>query len=96
MDLTVKRDPELLFVEVKARSAASDASACEVVSLTKQGKIIQTAQLFLQKYPEYNDYDCRFDVICFDFAQQIAKTVQLDFSNLQYDQQWIQNAFTLD
>ena len=96
IDLIVKRDMELLFVEVKSRSAGSYASACEVVSLTKQGKIIQTAQLFLQKYPEYNDYDCRFDVICFDFAQQIAKTVQLDFSNLQYDQQWIQNAFTLD
>jgi len=35
-------------------------------------------------------------VICFDFPQKIAKTVQPDFSKLKYDQQWIEHAFTLD
>ena len=38
----------------------------------------------------------RFDVICFDFKQQIAKNLQQDFSQLAYDQQWIENAFTID
>ena len=51
---------------------------------------------FLQRYPSYQDFYCRFDVICFDFPQKIAKTVQPDFSKLQYDQQWIEHAFTLD
>lgn len=96
IDLIVKRGNELVFVEVKARSAGSYAEACEVISYSQQRKIIKTAQFFLQKYPAYGDFDCRFDVICFDFPQKLAKTVQPDFSKLQYDQQWIKHAFTLD
>ena len=96
IDLIVKRENELVFVEVKARSAGSYAGACEVISYSQQRKIIKTAQFFLQRYPNYYNFDCRFDVICFDFPQKIAKTVQPDFSKLQYDQQWIKHAFTLD
>ena len=96
IDLIVKRDNELVFVEVKARSAGGYAEACEVISYSQQRKIIKTAQFFLQRYPNYYNFDCRFDVICFDFPQKLAKTVQPDFSKLQYDQQWIKHAFTLD
>ena len=96
IDLIVKRDNELVFVEVKARSAGSYAEACEVISYSQQRKIIKTAQFFLQRYSNYYYFDCRFDVICFDFPQKLAKTVQPDFSKLQYDQQWIKHAFTLD
>ena len=96
IDLIVKRDNELVFVEVKARSAGSYAGACEVISYSQQRKIIKTAQFFLQRYPNYYNFDCRFDVICFDFPQKLAKTVQPDFSKLKYDQQWIKHAFTLD
>lgn len=96
IDLIVKRGNELVFVEVKARSAGSYAGACEVISYSQQRKIIKTAQFFLQRYPNYYNFDCRFDVICFDFPQKLAKTVQPDFSKLKYDQQWIKHAFTLD
>ena len=96
IDLIVKRGNELVFVEVKARSAGSYAEACEVISYSQQRKIIKSAQFFLQRYPNYYNFDCRFDVICFDFPQKLAKTVQPDFSKLQYDQQWIKHAFTLD
>ena len=90
IDLIVKRQNELIFVEIKARSAGSYAESCEVITRSQQRKIIKT------KYPHYSEYYCRFDVICFDFPQKIAKTVQPDFSKLQYDQQWIEHAFTLD
>ncbi|MCM1958066.1 YraN family protein [Acinetobacter sp. LF10] len=96
IDLIVRSGKELVFVEVKARSLGSYASACEVITRAQQRKIIKTAQFFLQKHPNYDDFDCRFDVICFDFPKKFAKTVQPDFSKLQYDQQWIQHAFTLD
>ena len=96
IDLIVKRGNELVFVEVKARSAGSYAGACEVISYSQQRKIIKTAQFFLQRYPNYYNFDCRFDVICFDFPQKLAKTVQPNFSKLKYDQQWIKHAFTLD
>jgi putative endonuclease len=96
IDLIVKRGNELVFVEVKARSEGSYAGACEVISYSQQRKIIKTAQFFLQRYPNYYNFDCRFDVICFDFPQKLAKTLQPDFSKLKYDQQWIKHAFTLD
>lgn len=96
IDLIVKQERALVFVEVKARTVGSYATACEVISPAQQRKIIKTAQWFLLKNPHYEDFDCRFDVICFDFPQKLAKTVQPDFSKLQYDQQWIENAFTLD
>lgn len=96
IDLIVRSGKELVFVEVKARSLGSYATASEVITRAQQRKIIKTAQFFLQKHPNYDDFDCRFDVICFDFPKKFAKTVQPDFSKLQYDQQWIQHAFTLD
>ncbi|EXS27297.1 hypothetical protein J690_2711 [Acinetobacter sp. 742879] len=96
VDLIVKRGQELVFVEVKARTIGNYGQACEMGTRTKQKKIIKTAMRFLQRYPSYQDFYCRFDVICFDFPQKIAKTVQQDFSNFHYDLQWIENAFTLD
>ena len=96
IDLIVKHDQILVFVEVKARSMGSYARASEVISVAQQRRIIKTAQLFLQYSLDYVDYACRFDVICFDFPQKIAKKVQLDFSKLQYDLQWIESAFMLN
>ena len=46
--------------------------------------------------PVHKHFYCRFDVICFDFFQQFAKTIQQDFSKFTYDQQWIENAFTFE
>ena len=66
-----------------------------MVTRTKQKKIIKTAMRFTA-LPILSGFYCRFDVICFDFPQKIAKTVQQDFSNFHYDLQWIENAFTLD
>lgn len=96
VDLIVKRGQELVFVEVKARTIGNYGQACEMVTWTKKKKIIKTAMRFLQRYPSYQEFYCRFDVICFDFPQKIAKTVQQDFSKFHYDLQWIENAFTLD
>lgn len=96
IDLIVSRGQELVFVEVKARSKSRYGRAQEVVSLSKQQKIIRTASIFLNQYAAYANFYCRFDVICFNFPVQIAKKVQQDFDQLPYDLEWIENAFTLD
>lgn len=96
IDLIVRNAQDLIFVEVKARSKTQYGQSSEVVSLTKQMKIIKTALVYLEKYPEMSDLYCRFDVICFDSKQQFAKTVQHDFSHFTYDLNWIENAFTFD
>ena len=96
IDLIVRRDQELIFVEVKARSMTKFGQAHEVVSMSKQRKIIKTALHYLEINSELSDLYCRFDVICFDFKQQFAKTVQHNFSEFSYDLNWIENAFTFD
>ncbi|MEG1488779.1 YraN family protein [Acinetobacter sp.] len=96
IDLIVQKDQELIFVEVKARSVTQYAQSCETISSSKQKKIMKSALCFLNAQPQFQEFYCRFDVICFDFFQQFAKKIQQDFSKCPYDQQWIENAFTFD
>lgn len=96
IDIIAKFEQNLVFVEVKARTPTQMGRAFEVVSLSKQRKMLKTALLFLQEYPQYADYYCRFDVIGFDLHHKIAKNVQQELSKISYDQSWIENAFTLD
>ena len=96
VDLIAMREQEILFVEVKARGRRAWAGAHEVISASKQVKIYKTALDFLEKHPHLHDFYYRFDVICFDFNQEIAKNLQHDFSKMQYDHQWIENAFTIN
>ena len=96
IDLIVQHAQELVFVEVKARSVTQYAHSFESISLSKQRKIMKSALCFLEAHPEFQNFYSRFDVVCFDFLQQFAKTIQQDFSKFTYDQQWIENAFTFD
>ncbi|MEB3753733.1 YraN family protein [Acinetobacter sp. MD2(2019)] len=96
IDLIMRREHELIFVEVKARSNAQFGQALEMITPAKQQKMIKTALCFLDVYPDYQQYNCRFDAVCIQFKQQIAKSIQQDFSQLAYDLDWIESAFTLD
>ena len=96
IDIIACRDLDLVFIEVKARAKTSHGQAFEVVTPSKQLKIVKTALKFVEKYPNFYDYYYRFDVICFDFLQEFSKKIQYDFSKITYHQQWIENAFTLD
>jgi len=96
IDLIVQHDQELVFVEVKARASTDYANALESISLSKQRKMMKTALHFLQNHEEFQHFFCRFDVICFDFNQHFAKTIQHDFSQYPYDLHWFENAFTFD
>ena len=62
IDIIALRGDELVFVEVKTRSSRID-DALSSVSKEKQRKLRQTAGLFYQKFPEYEDLLSRFDLI---------------------------------
>ena len=96
IDIIAKYQQDLVFVEVKARTPTQMGQAFEVVSHAKQLKMFKTALKFLQEYPQFAQYYCRFDVIGFDLHHKIAKNVQQDPIKISYDQTWIENAFTLD
>lgn len=56
----------LVFIEVRSRRLGQFASSTESITLAKQRKIIQAAQYFVMQNPQFERYDCRFDVIAFD------------------------------
>jgi len=79
----------LVFIEVRQRKSSIYGDAALSVTASKQRKVVKTAQSFLQQYPEYAHYDCRFDVIAYNTTSKSnSRNEQLD-----YQPEWIQNAF---
>lgn len=66
IDLIMRDQSYLVFVEVRLRSRSPYASAFESVTPTKQQKIITTAKYFLKKYRQYQQFQCRFDVVAIE------------------------------
>jgi len=71
----------LCFVEVRHRKSDKYGSAAESITPTKQKKIQKTALFFIQKNPQFQSLNYRFDVI----LSQGNKT-PIEF-------EWIKNAF---
>ena len=69
IDIIARDGQQLVFVEVRARTNRHFDSAAGSVDARKQQRIIRTAQLFLQRRPQWADSPCRFDVITFDPPQ---------------------------
>ena len=61
LDLVMTDKKTLVFVEVKKRAALCDAA--EAVNTRVQKRLYRGAEVFLSKHPEYNNLDCRFDVV---------------------------------
>ncbi|MGP5214428.1 YraN family protein [Psychrobacter immobilis] len=83
----------LIFIEVRQRQRSGFGGAALSVTASKQRKVIKTAQYFLQQHPEYEDYDCRFDVIAYDTVGTHIKTSGQNIAN---QPQWLKGAFIAD
>lgn len=59
IDLIVKRQRLLVFVEVKYRF---DSEQIATPSPRQCQRIRSTASLFLARYPNFSDFQCRFDL----------------------------------
>ncbi|MCF6765238.1 YraN family protein [Thiotrichales bacterium 19S3-7] len=66
IDLIALNNNILVFVEVKYRHNQDFGHVLETVTLTKQKKLIKTAQFFLIRFPKFSQYQLRFDVIAFE------------------------------
>jgi putative endonuclease len=84
IDIIARDGAQLVFVEVRARSNRYFDSAASSVNARKQQRIIKTAQLFLQRRPDWANLPCRFDVIAFEPPQ----------SGTSPRIRWIRSAFT--
>jgi len=71
IDIICRSKSELVFVEVRYRSNQHFGSAAASVSRTKQLKVINSANIFLQNNPKLNNLMMRFDVIGIDATNQL-------------------------
>lgn len=81
IDLIVKKNQTLVFVEVRSKSNQLYGQPFETINQAKQIKIRRTAQYYLYQNPAMEQYYCRFDVISIIWQ---AGSAQLD---------WICDAF---
>jgi len=84
IDLIMLDGDCLVFVEVRARAHRGFGGASASVDHRKQGRLLRTAQAFLQYNPHYNRLPCRFDVVAFEPPQSPGDQEIL----------WIKGAFT--
>lgn len=61
VDLIVKKGNTLVFVEVKKRP--DEQQAKEAVRPKNQERLMRSAQVFLSRYPQYQNYEIRYDVM---------------------------------
>ena len=61
IDLIVKKDNVVAFIEVKLRK--TEDAAAEAIHAKNQSRVRNAAELYLQKHPEYNEYELRFDAL---------------------------------
>jgi len=86
IDLIMKNNDTLVFVEVRYRKNNHFGSAAESVTASKQNKLIKTASLYLQQHAKLLKYPARFDVISITGP---IKSKNIDAINFD----WIENAF---
>lgn len=99
IDLIMSDGNDIVFVEVRIRSNKNYASGAESVTLSKQRKIIKTANLYLQNNPEKYNNGSRFDVISISLESNLEKNLErnLERNGISGDKNpiidWIANAF---
>ena len=63
IDLIMRDQQTLVFVEVRFRNRGDYGSGAESVDARKQHKLISSAEHFLQAHSNLQDTPCRFDVV---------------------------------
>lgn len=76
VDLILRDEDCLVFVEVRCRTSNRFASAAHSVDERKQAKIARTAAMFLSKHPRLSNCTVRFDVVAFDRPESDRCTLQ--------------------
>jgi len=66
LDIIVKKDETLVFVEVKTLPNATPDMLSSVLGKQKQKRIVKTAKHFMLKHRQYSNSYVRFDVIVLD------------------------------
>jgi len=63
IDLIMMDGDTLVFIEVRFRKPSRFGESIETIHITKQKKLINTANFYLTKHKRHNQQPCRFDVV---------------------------------
>ncbi len=63
IDLIMRDDISLVFVEVRQRRSEQFGTPAETVDARKQAKLRATAEYYLQRHPQESQKPCRFDIL---------------------------------
>jgi putative endonuclease len=66
----------VVMVEVKTRSNENFGQIVEQISKQKLKTLYNSYQFFLQKYPLYNSYFCRFDLATVKFPKKTIEIIE--------------------
>lgn len=80
LDLIVQNESEVVFVEVKGRKKSTQVD--NIITSKQLMRNYAAAELFLSIFPEYQDYNCRFDLIIVAHGriiQHIRAITPMDF-----------------
>ncbi len=69
IDIIVKKQDTIVFVEVKKRKDLTTAAYS--ILPRQQERIRKAAEIFISRHPEYNELNIRFDAILVEFPLKI-------------------------
>ena len=75
IDLIMRDDDTIVFVEVKTRRSEKFATAESAVNYRKQKHLIAAARKFINTY-RFNDHPCRFDVVAIVAPENSKPTIR--------------------
>ena len=84
IDIIMRDDDEWVFVQVRLRQSQTFGGGLESVTRSKQRKLINTAENYIQKHHKTHFDSCRFDII------EISGKLNQPHIN------WIKDAFWAD
>ena len=73
----------IIFIEVKLRKSVKYGKPIESINLKKMERIRKSADVFLSNNVSFNDYDCRFDVICLSYSK-VSDTFKVEWFRDQF------------
>ena len=81
LDLIMKDDEQIVFVEVKFRTNKTFGGAIASVTGRKQQRLRKAALIWLQKHNLLHSHSCRFDLVA----------ISIQANQLRFD--WLKNIF---
>jgi len=77
LDLIVRKNNEIVFVEVKTRRNEKFGSPFDAVDFYKQQKLVKMAKFYMQQ-PEFSNFDFRIDVAAVDIDNKSEPVIILE------------------